>query len=156
MAMLNRITKVAIIGVSDFESSISFTSLQRLTNHQAGGNSGSFITSALLKTGKHTVTALTRADSQNKLPEGVIIKTVDYMKPETFVEALKGQDALVITLSSTTTKETEMQIINAAGEAGVGWVLPNEWCPDSENEALVNDVTLFKSRGKKAHCIYTL
>jgi hypothetical protein len=60
------------------------------------------------------------------LPQGVISK-VDYNKPETLVEALRGQDALVTTLSGHAPKETEMQLINAAGEAGVAWILPNEW-----------------------------
>ena len=97
------------------------------------------MTEALLKTGKHTVTAITRVDSQNKLPEGVISKKVDYSKPETIVEALRGQDALVITLSGFAPKEIETQLINAAGEAGVPWILPNEWSPDTANEGLVKD-----------------
>lgn len=49
------------------------------------------MTEALLKTGKHTITAITRVDSQNKLPEGVISKKVDYNKPESLVEALKAK-----------------------------------------------------------------
>ena len=103
---------------------------------------------ALLKTGKHTVTAITRADSQSKLPEGVIAKQVDYNKPETLVEALRGQDALVITLSGHTPKEVEMQLINAAGEAAVAWILPNEWSPDTANEALNKDVFIFQPKGE--------
>lgn len=126
MATSNHIIKVAIVG--------------------AGGNSGSFMTEALLKTGKHTITAITRVDSQNKLPEGVIFKKVDYNKPETLVEALRGQDALVITLSNSVPKETEMQLINAAGEAGVAWILPNEWSPDTANEAMVKDVFLLQPK----------
>ncbi|KAK8217388.1 hypothetical protein M8818_001144 [Zalaria obscura] len=35
----------------------------------AGGNSGKYIAEALLKTGKHTVTAISRAESSAKLPE---------------------------------------------------------------------------------------
>ena len=106
------------------------------------------MTEALLKTSKHTITAITRVDSQRKLPEGVITKQVDYDKPETLVEALRGQDALVITLSGHTPKETEMQLINAAGEAGVAWILPNEWSPDTANEALIKDVFIFQSKGE--------
>ena len=105
---------------------------------------------ALLKTGKHTVTAITRVDSQNKLPKDVITEKVDYSKPETLVEALKGQDALVITLSGHTPKETETQLINAAGEAGVPWILPNEWSPDTANEAMVKDVVMFQPKGEQA------
>lgn len=83
------------------------------------------MTEALLKTGNHTVTAITRIDSTSELPAGVITKRVDYSRPETLVEALRGQNALVITLSGFTPKETDMLLVNAAGEAGVKWILPN-------------------------------
>ena len=105
------------------------------------------MTEALLKTGKHTITAITRAESENKLPEGVFTKKVNYNDSETLVEALRGQDALVITLSGRTPKETEIQLIDAAGKAGVAWILPNEWSPDTANEALVKDVFLFQPKG---------
>ncbi|KAE8550070.1 hypothetical protein EYB25_008601 [Talaromyces marneffei] len=106
MATSNYITKVAIVG--------------------AGGNSGKFMTEALLRTGKHTVTTLTRADSRSALPEGVIPKVVDYEKPETIVEALNGQEALVITLGAYALSN-EFKLIEAAEKAGVQWILPNEW-----------------------------
>ena len=128
MANSNYISKVALVG--------------------AGGNSGRFISEALLKTGKHTVTALTRVDSQSQLPEGIITKKVDYSKPETLVEALTGQDALVITLSGAAGKGVEVQLIKAAGEAGVAWILPSDFCPDTQNEALVRDVFVFQARGE--------
>lgn len=114
------------------------------------------MTEALLKTGKHTITAITRVDSQNKLPEGVISKKVDYSRPETLVEALRGQDALVITLSGYTPKETEIQLVSAAGEAGVAWILPNEWSPDTANEAMVKDVFVFQPKGERSHCVCTI
>ena len=116
---------------------------------QAGGNCGRFITEALLTTGKHTITAITRTDSKSKLPNGVISKTVDYNKQETLVEALRGQDALVVTLSGYTPQETELRLITAAGEAGVAWILPNEWSPDTANEALVRDVFVFQPKGRQ-------
>lgn len=62
---------------------------------QAGGNLGSFITASLLETGKHTVTAITRSSSSSTFPKSVVARPVDYDKPETIVEALRGQDALV-------------------------------------------------------------
>lgn len=108
------------------------------------------MTEALLKTGKHTVTAITRADSQSKLPEEVAVETIDYNKPETLVEALRGQDALLITLSGRAPiKEVEEQLVNAAAEAGVPWILPNEWSPDTANEAMVKDVMVFQPKGKQ-------
>ena len=92
------------------------------------------------------MTAITRLDSQSKLPEGVASCKVDYTKPETLVSALQGQDALVITLSGGAPKDTEMQLINAAGKAGVPWILPSEFAPDTANEALVNDVFIFQPK----------
>lgn len=114
---------------------------------QASGNSARFITDALLKTRKHTITALARAGSLNFLPAGVIPKQIDYSKPETIVEALKGQDALVVSLSGHAPEGTELQLIKAAGEAGVKWVLPNDWSPDTTNEAMNNDIMIFKPKG---------
>lgn len=113
------------------------------------------MTEFLLKTGKHTVTAITRVNSQNRFPEGVVAKQVDYDKPETLVEALKGQDALVITLSGLAPQGTELQLINAAGEAGVPWILPSEWAPDTANEALVKDVFIFQPKGGRSHDVCT-
>lgn len=78
---------------------------------------------AFLKTGKHTVTALTRHNSQSTLPQGIISKQVDYEKSETLVDALHGQDALIITLSGhAPIQETEEKLVRAAGEAGVPWM----------------------------------
>ncbi|KAF2651113.1 NAD(P)-binding protein [Lophiostoma macrostomum CBS 122681] len=127
MASPNYISKVAIVG--------------------AGGNIGSQITDALLKTGKHALTALVRTDTQSKLPEGVTSKTIDYEQPQTIVDALKGQDALVITLGGFVPKDTQSKLLHAAVEAGVPWVFPNEWSPDSANEELVKDVFIFQSKG---------
>ncbi|CAI6340716.1 unnamed protein product [Periconia digitata] len=112
----------------------------------AGGNSGQFMTEELLKTGKHTVTALTRPESKTQLPEGVTAKHIDYDHPKTIVDALRGQDALVITLSAFAPHRAEEKLIRAAAEAEVSWILPNEWSPDSANEALVKDVFVFQSK----------
>ncbi len=43
-------------------------------------------------------------------------------------------------------KDTETKLIEAAGEAGVKWILPNEWAPDTANEALVKDVFVFAGK----------
>ncbi|EPS29614.1 hypothetical protein PDE_04564 [Penicillium oxalicum 114-2] len=115
----NRITNVAIVGAS--------------------GNSGRFMAQAILETGKHTLTALTRAGSNANLPAGVICKVIDYTKPETIVAALRGQDALVVTLPGQAPLETEVALIEAAGEAGVSWIL-NDWAVDTQHEDLVKDV----------------
>jgi uncharacterized protein YbjT (DUF2867 family) len=82
------------------------------------------------------------------LPEGIEVTKIDYNKHETLVEALRGQDALVITLGGMTPKDIDQNLINAAGEAGVRWILPNEWSPDSANEDLVKDVSVFQPKGE--------
>ncbi|KAJ5963275.1 uncharacterized protein N7479_003151 [Penicillium vulpinum] len=113
----------------------------------ASGNSGGIMTDALLKTGRHTITAITRAGGQSKLPDGVIVKPVDYSKLETIVEALKGQDALIIALNGYAPPEIDMMLIKAAGDAGVPWIFPNEWAPDTANEDLAQDLVVFQSKG---------
>ncbi|KAK5069794.1 hypothetical protein LTR64_008023 [Lithohypha guttulata] len=124
MASNNRITKVAIVGVRW---------RQRGQVHDRSPS----------QTGKHTVTAITRIDSQTPLPEGVSVKKVDYNKPGTVVEALRGQDALVVTLSGHALSLQD-NLTKAAGEAGVPWILPNAWGPNVTDEALVRDVPMFK------------
>jgi hypothetical protein len=94
---------------------------------------------SLLATGAHTVTALTRASSQTALPSGVITKIIDYDNPSTVVDALRGQDALIITLAITT-HNLHPILVQAAADANVPWILPNEWGLDTNSEALVKDI----------------
>lgn len=61
---------------------------------------GRHFTEALLKTGKHTVTAITRAGGNHTFPEGVKAATVDYDDESTIVEAMKGQQFLVVTMNA--------------------------------------------------------
>ena len=114
------------------------------------------MTEALLKTGKHTVTAITRVDSNSELPEGVEVKKVDYGDPSSIVEALQGQDVLVITLGAMAPPDQQSKLIQAAADASVPWVLPNEWSPDTANEGLVRDVFVFQKVGKARELITKL
>ncbi|MCJ1248097.1 hypothetical protein MMC30_005312 [Trapelia coarctata] len=115
----------------------------------AGGNCGKFMAEALLGTGKHVVSAITRAESTTQLPDGVQVKRVNYDDQSSIVEALRGQDALIITMGVTAPKDQEAKLIEAAAEAGVSWVFPNEWSPDMANESLAKDTLL--GDGKKKH-----
>lgn len=110
----------------------------------AGGNSGKYMTESLLATGKHTVTAITRVDSKSDLPKGVKIAHVDYDNLASIVEALKGQDALIITMGVMAPKDSQSKLIQAAADAEVPWVLPNAWSPDSTHEGLRKDVGIFE------------
>ena len=91
---------------------------------------------ALLKTGKHKVSAITRADSTSALPSGLEIKKVDYNDQSSLVEALRGQDALVITLNTMAPPGTEEKLVKAAATAKVPWILPSVWSNDLTNESL--------------------
>ncbi|EED14649.1 conserved hypothetical protein [Talaromyces stipitatus ATCC 10500] len=118
MSGKNFIEKVAIVG--------------------AGGQVGTFITQALLKTGRHQITALSRQGSKNIIPEGATIKHINYAEPSTLVEALRGQDALIYTLSVLATDEAD-RLIKAAAEAEVPWILPNEFGYNSDNDEVNKD-----------------
>ncbi|KAL8822689.1 MAG: hypothetical protein Q9191_006576 [Dirinaria sp. TL-2023a] len=118
----------------------------------AGGQVGKFVTEALLKTGKHTVTAITRADSTSKLPEGVQVAKVNYDDQSSLVKALSGHQALVITMGVMAPAEQQTKLIEAAAEANVPYVIPNEWGTAGTNEQLGKDTFLGpKAAGYRAH-----
>ena len=105
---------------------------------------GSHFTSALLETGKHSITAITRAGSTSTLPPGVAKVVVDYDAAETLTAALKGHDALVITLAVTAPEGTHSKLVRAAAAAGIPFVVPNVYGPDPTNEGLIRDIPLWK------------
>lgn len=130
----NRIENVAIVG--------------------AAGSVGAYITQSLLKTGKHTVTAITREDSNSKLPEGVKAAKVNYDDENTLVEALKGQEALVITMK-TGQKEASLKLIRAAAKANVSYIMPNEYSPDVRTYPDMGNVSAlspFSERWTNSRC----
>jgi hypothetical protein len=64
----------------------------------------------------------------------VVVKKVNYDDRSSLVEALKGQDVLVITLGVFAAKDTQIKLFDAAGEANIPWVLPNEWGWDADKQ----------------------
>ncbi|KAE8155309.1 hypothetical protein BDV25DRAFT_146469 [Aspergillus avenaceus] len=106
----------------------------------AGGSIGKPLAEALLKTGKHTITALTRAGSQSTLPEGIRSVPVTYDDESSLVSALTGQDALIITLPVKTAPDTQSKIVQAAAKAGVKYIMPNVWGCNATNEELTSSV----------------
>lgn len=104
---------------------------------QAGGHVGKNIAEELLKTGKHTVTALTRLDSKATLPAGLKIAQVTYDDDgQSLVSALQGQQFLVITLSVFAPPDTHSKIVKAAVKAGVPYIMPNVYGSDLLNKSL--------------------
>lgn len=100
---------------------------------------GEHIAKALVKTGKHTVTTLTRQDSKNEVPSGVKAIPVDYNDESTVVAALKDQQFLVITLAATVPPDVHSKIVQAAAKAGVPHIMPNKFGLDHSNEALIKE-----------------
>lgn len=118
------------------------TNLSKTTS-QAGGQIGSHLVSALLATGKHNLTALTRASSPNtaSLPSAIKKRTIDYADHDSLVSALRGQDFLIISLSVFAPATQQPKLIAAAQEAGVKWVMPNEYGTDYEKFREVGEDT---------------
>jgi saccharopine dehydrogenase-like NADP-dependent oxidoreductase len=70
---------------------------------------------------------LTRLESTSVFSPDVITKHIDYTSYSSLVSALQGQDVFIITMAVTAPPDQEASLIKAAAEAGVKWVLPNEW-----------------------------
>ncbi|KAK6221957.1 hypothetical protein LQW54_001177 [Pestalotiopsis sp. IQ-011] len=104
----------------------------------ATGSVGKFIVAELLKTGKHSVTAITRADSQAAMPDGVQVARVDYDDKASLVAALRGQDVLIVTMSVAAPEGAQIALNEAAAAAGVPWIMPNNWGGDHADEGLAD------------------
>ncbi|KAL9082889.1 MAG: hypothetical protein Q9165_008742 [Trypethelium subeluteriae] len=116
--------------------------IERVAIVGASGQMGEQFTKALVRTGKHTVTALTRQGSQNQVPAGVKPITVNYNDDSSIVAALKGQQFLIIALAATAPPETHSRIVQAAGKAGVPHIMPNIFGTDDTNESLTSETPL--------------
>ncbi|KAM0374341.1 hypothetical protein ACHAPY_008583 [Fusarium culmorum] len=116
--------------------------IERVAIVGAAGTVGAYITAALLQTGKHTVTALTREDSTNKLPDGVIVAHIDYNDESSIVSALKNQQFFIITIAPTAPRDTHKKLVQAAAKAGVPYIMPNGFTGDIEQVKLGEDTLL--------------
>ncbi|KAI1780723.1 NAD(P)-binding protein [Hypoxylon cercidicola] len=127
MSQSNHVKKVALVG--------------------ATGTIGTFILKELLDLGKHEVTAVTRKDSSavNSIPAGVKVAKVDYNDESTLVDALEGQDALIITMDYRAPPDTQVKLVRAAAAAKVPFLLPNEWGSDRAEEAISQEALLGRS-----------
>lgn len=95
----------------------------------ATGSVGSPTLAALLETGIHTITAITRAESSATLPSDVVVKKGNYSDESFLVSALKGQDVLIIQVGIMGL-DAQTPLIEAAAKAGVRWALPTEFGSD--------------------------
>jgi hypothetical protein len=110
---------------------------------QAGGQMGQYITSHLLATGKHNVTAITRPNSTSQLANNMKVVRVDYTSEAeqdvaALVEVLRGQQVLLIAMSHQSLDATK-NLVRAAAVAEVAYVLPNWYGHDANNHKLIED-----------------
>lgn len=76
------------------------------------------------------------------MPEGIEVKKVNYDDHAALTEALRGQDALIITMGVRAPPDQQTKLIEAAAAADVPWVLPNEFGNDNANVSLREDVMI--------------
>ena len=130
MADQNHVQNVAIVG--------------------AAGRSGKAIVKALLQTRKHNVTAVTRPESTNVMPEGLhAINKADYNDHGSLVAALQGRDVLIITMAVMAAPDSSFKLVDAAVEAGVRYIMPNEWgvlATAEENPGIAKDLSMMTDR----------
>lgn len=94
---------------------------------------------------------MTRQDSEAKLPDGVHEVKVNYDDESSIINALKGQQFLVITLGVRVPDDLHKKITAAAGKAGVPYVMPNAYgypthSSESQNEDSYSKSVLEKIR----------
>ncbi|KAK4184784.1 NAD(P)-binding protein [Podospora australis] len=116
----------------------------------AGGQIGGHLASALLQTGKHKVTAITRPSSTNKIHlSGLNIVKADYggdADDSDLVAALRGNQALIITMAVSAPRDTVTKLIAAAAKADVKYIFPNWFGHDPANDSLCKDSFLTEMR----------
>ena len=97
----------------------------------ATGTIGSVTLAALLKTSIHTITAISRTESNATFPSEVTVKKGNYSDPSFLASALQGQDVLILQVNMMPdAMESQVTLIEAAAKAGVRWVLPTEFGSD--------------------------
>jgi uncharacterized protein YbjT (DUF2867 family) len=114
----------------------------------ATGTVGSVTLSALLETNIHTITAITRNESDATFPSGVNVNKGDYKDHAFLVSALKGKDVLIMQLNMfPQAMDSQIGLIEAAAEAGVRWVLPTEFGSDI-NSSLAQEFPMMSMKKK--------
>jgi hypothetical protein len=97
---------------------------------------------ALLATGKHKITAVTRPNSTSSIPEGVNLIKADYTDHAALVSAFKGQQFLIITMAVFAPADTHANLVKAAGEARVPYIMPNWYGGDPRNAEMAKEAHL--------------
>lgn len=107
------------------------SSINKVAVAGAAGSLGSVLVKELIESG-YSVTVFTRRDSNNAFPSEVKVQKVDYEDVASLTEALKGQDAVVSTIT-TAGADSQKKLIDAAVAAKVKRFIPSEFGCDLTN-----------------------
>ncbi|ERF75379.1 hypothetical protein EPUS_00172 [Endocarpon pusillum Z07020] len=123
---------------------MSSQKLQNVAIVGAGGQVGKPTLQALLDTKRFNITVVTRESSSTKFPSdsSITVKSANYDSHDSIVSALKDNEALILMLNFEAMGQVQLQIIDAAADAGVKWILPTEFGADSANQGLVDMVPI--------------
>lgn len=104
---------------------------------------GKHATEALLSTGKHTITAITRPKSTTKIPSDVKVARLNYSSEAeedvtALIDTLRGQQVLLIPMSHESLG-TIRNLVHAAAKVNVLYILPNWYGHDANNKQLISD-----------------
>ncbi|KAG2184206.1 hypothetical protein INT44_009221 [Umbelopsis vinacea] len=127
---------------SQNSSSFNNNHVERIAIVGVAGTIGSYMVDALLKSGNFKITAITRSDSTSQVPAGVEVKRIDYDNHDSIVEALQGQQVLIITMGTRAPRDHQTKLIEAAAAAKVPFVIPNEFGGDNADVASREDVII--------------
>jgi uncharacterized protein YbjT (DUF2867 family) len=96
------------------------------------GDIGTFIAVELVKQPGVRVVGLTRRGGSRKpVPEGVILREVDYDNEESLVSALQGVEVVISALAAPAGFEAQAALVRAAKKAGVELFAPSEYGDDT-------------------------
>jgi putative NADH-flavin reductase len=112
--------------------------IEKVTLVGANGKLGPAILHALLSAGTFTVTILSRASSKSTYPPSVhVVRASDDLPEDELVEALRGQDAMIVTFAGSNS-ELQIRLADAAARAGVQRFIPADFgsCDSSSARAL--------------------
>ncbi|KAE8156792.1 hypothetical protein BDV40DRAFT_305738 [Aspergillus tamarii] len=98
----------------------------------ASGDLGTPVLNALIESNKFNITVLTRHSSKAQFPATVRVIPVDYNSTPELTTALKGQDAIISTLT-TAAMDVQHNLIDAAIATGIKRFIPSEFSADVGN-----------------------
>lgn len=123
--------------------------LKKIALVGANGHLGPYVLEQLLAEPSFTVTVLSRKSSKSTYSDRVqIVRVDDDMSTDSLIEALRGQDALVITMAGSRVEE-QFRLADACMAAGVKRIIPADFgsC-DSADDVTLKILPLYSGKKK--------